>query len=155
MPVRLGRLRENEVQQFLAAAMPDLATAAVVTAAHGSIGAALASSSDAQTKARNAAEEFLNAVGEGPAEAAARALRQTPWQARGEFTALLDALAERLSNRAQRVLMPGGRVSNANPAGILAGVERVLAARERAQGNVNPQLLLAVLADELMALGAV
>jgi hypothetical protein len=38
---------------------------------------------------------------------------------------------------------------------LLAGVERVLVARERAQGNVNPQLLLAVLADELSALEAV
>jgi hypothetical protein len=31
----------------------------------------------------------------------------------------------------------------------VAAQGRVLAAREAAQGNVNPQLLLAVLADEL------
>lgn len=155
MPIRLGRLSDVEVRTLLAAAKPDLATDDVVAAGHGSIGAALASGGEAQTKARIAADEFLKAVAGGPAEAATRALRQIPWQARGEFTALLDAVAERLANRAQRVLAPGARVSNANPAGILAGVERVLAARERAQGNVNPQLLLAVLADELAALEAV
>jgi len=126
-----------------------------IAEAHGSIGAALSSGGDAQKKARLAADEFLTAVAGSPADAAARALRQPPFAARGEFTALLDAVAERLANRAQRVLTPGARVSNANPAGILAGVERVLAARERAQGNVNPQLLLAVLADELSALEAV
>ena len=84
--------------------------------------------------------------------AATRALRQPPFAARGEFTALLDAVAETLANRAQRVLSPGARVSNANPAGILAGVERVLAARERAQGNVNPQLITSELLRQLEAL---
>ena len=154
MPVRLGRLSDTEVAEFLATAKPELANEAVIALARGSIGAALASAGERQSKARTAADEFLKAVADGPAEAAARALKQTPWQARGEFTALLDALAEGLANRAQRVLSPGASVSNANPAGILAGVERVMAARERAQGNVNPQLLLAVLADELSALGA-
>jgi hypothetical protein len=38
---------------------------------------------------------------------------------------------------------------------MLAGMDRGLDARARAQGNVNPQLLLAVLADELSALEAV
>ena len=155
MPVRLGRLSDADVREFLAANKPELADDAVVKGAHGSIGAALASGGEVQTRARAAAEEFLAAAAGGPARAAERALRQTPWQARGEFTALLDAMAEGLANRAQRVLSPGGRVSSGNPAGILAGVERVLAARERAQGNVNPQLLLAVLADELVALEAV
>ena len=41
-----------------------------------------------------------------------------------------------------------------DPTAKLAGVERVMAAREQAQGNVNPQLLLAVLADELAMLEA-
>ncbi len=64
-------------------------------------------------------------------------------------------MADLLASQAERVLTPGGRVSNGNAPGILAGVERVLLARERAQGNTNPQLLLAVLADELSALEAV
>lgn len=153
MPIRLGRLSDDEVRGFLAAAKPDLATDAVVAGANGSIGAALASG-EAQAKARAAALEFLGAVRDGPAAATERVLRQGPWAARGDFTGLLDALAEQLAERARRVLAPGGRVSPGNAAGMLAGVERVLAARERAQGNVNPQLLLAVLADELAALEA-
>ena len=36
----------------------------------------------------------------------------------------------------------------------LAGLEQVMAARDQAQGNVNPQLLLAVLLDDLAALEA-
>ena len=155
MPVRLGRLSDAEVRGFLSTAKPEMANDDTIAAAHGSIGAALSSGGEAQSKARNAADEFLKAIASGPAESATRALRQPPFAARGEFTAMLDAVAERLANRAQRVLSPGARVSNANPAGVLAGVERVLAARERAQGNVNPQLLLAVLADELSALEAV
>jgi DNA polymerase-3 subunit delta' len=154
MPVRLGRLSREALQGFLAATRPELATPAIVDAADGSIGAALGSSGESRRKATAAAEEFLNAVADGPAAAAERALRQTPWQARGDFTALLDALAGTLARRAEGALHAGSHVPSANPAGILAGVDRVLAARERAQGNVNPQLLLAALADELAAVGA-
>ena len=155
MPLRLGRLTDAEVRGFLASARPELANDDAVNAAQGSIGAAIAGNSEAEVKAQEAARSFLDAAAAGPAQAAERALRQIPWQARGEFTAILDAMAEQLANRAQRVLSPGARVSNGNPAGMLAGVGRVMSARERAQGNVNPQLLLAVLADELVALEAV
>jgi len=154
-PVRLGRLTAAEVREFLAAVKPALATDAVVERANGSIGAALGAEGELSSKAVAAADAFLDAVRNGPAQAAERALRQAPWQARGEFTALLDAVAERLATRSRRALGGTGRVSTMNPAGMLAGVDRVLDARERAQGNVNPQLLLAVLADELSALEAV
>ena len=154
MPVRLGRLTDGEVRAFLAEARPELATDDVVTRANGSIGTALASGGEAQSKARAAADEFLDAMRAGPARATERVLRQGPWAARGEFTALLDALADELAERAKRVILPGSRVPSRNAAGLLAGVECVLVARERAQGNVNPQLLLAVLADELSALDA-
>lgn len=154
MPIRLGRLGDAEVRSFLATARPELATDAVVAGAHGSIGAALASG-EAPARARAAAADFLGAVRDGPAAATERVLRQGPWAARGDFTGLLDALADQLSDRARRALVPSGRVPPGNAAGMLAGVERVLAARERAQGNVNPQLLLGVLADELAALDAV
>jgi DNA polymerase III subunit delta' len=155
MPIRLGRLADEEVRQFLSVAKPELATESVVAAANGSIGAAVASG-DGRIKANAAADDFLTAIAAGRAQAMERVLRQGAWAARGEFTALLDALADRLAERARRVLVPpGGRVTPGNPAGILAGVERVLVARERAQGNVNPQLLLAVLASELSELAAV
>ena len=154
-PVRLGRLQAGEVRQLLEAVKPELATNAVFDQANGSIGAAIGAQGELQSKARVAAEAFLDAVREGPVRAAERALRQATWQARGEFTVLLDAVAERLAARARRALVSTGRVSTVNLPGTLTGVDRVLEARERAQGNVNPQLLLAVLADELSALEAV
>jgi DNA polymerase-3 subunit delta' len=154
-PVRLGRLTGAEVREFLAVVKPAVATDAVIERANGSIGAALGAEGELTDKARASADAFLDAVRDGPAQAAERALRQVPWQARGEFTSLLDAVAERLAMRSRRALGGSGRVSTVSPAGMLAGVGRVLAARERAQGNVNPQLLLAALADELSALEAV
>jgi DNA polymerase III subunit delta' len=154
-PVRLGRLRDTEVREFLAAVKPELATDLVIEQANGSIGVTLGSTAELGAKADAAADTFLDAVRDGPARAVERVLRQAPWQARGEFTALLDALADRLAMRARRALGPGRRVSSVHVPGILAGVDRVLEARERAQGNVNPQLLLAVLADELSTLEAV
>jgi hypothetical protein len=36
-----------------------------------------------------------------------------------------------------------------DPAALVAAMQRVAAAREAAAGNVNPQLLLAALADDL------
>jgi hypothetical protein len=67
---------------------------------------------------------------------------------------MLDALAETLAAQARGALVGTGRAAMADPAARIAGVERVLAAREQAQGNVNPQLLLAVLADDLAMLEA-
>lgn len=154
MPIRLGRLADDEVRGFLKAAVPALGTDARVAAADGAIGMAIGGG-DQQNKAATAAAEFLRAVSRGPSEAAERVLRQGTFAARGEFTALLDAIATGLASDAKRVMVSGNRVHTGNPAGILTGVERVLMARERAQGNVNPQLLLAVLASELSALEAV
>lgn len=151
IPVRLGRLDDAEVREFLQAQKPELATDALVAKAHGSIGLAVSGTDAGRDKATSAAREFLGALRDGTAAATERALKQGPWQARGDFTALLDALADTLAADARDGLV-GGRGSQASAK--LAGVERVLAAREQAQGNVNPQLLLAVLADELMALEA-
>lgn len=153
IPIRLARISDDEVRDFLAAVKPELATSAVVQAARGSIGAAIGTGDTTREKARSAAREFLNSVGNGPVAMTDRALRQGPWAARGDFTAMLDALAEVLAADA-RSGMTGGRGGNIEPAAALAAVEKVLAAREQAQGNVNPQLLLAVLADELALLAA-
>ncbi|MBL0178875.1 MAG: hypothetical protein IPP98_07085 [Gemmatimonadetes bacterium] len=154
VPLRLSRLDDDAVRGFLKAQKPELATDQVVTAARGSIGLALATGDDSRAKALRAAQEFLAAVADGTASATERALRQAPWQARGDFTALLDALAETLAAHARSALTGQGRAAMSDPTAKLAGVERVMAAREQAQGNVNPQLLLAVLADELAMLEA-
>jgi hypothetical protein len=128
-----------------------------VTAAEGSIGQALAESGQ-KKKAREAAGALLEAVAKGGTEPWERALRQNPWQARGEFTEMLDALADLLSDRtrgavavAERPLARSGQApgGEAEPDQLVRAIEKVQAAREAAQGNVNPQLLLAVLADDL------
>lgn len=154
MPVRLGRLSQSEVKEFFTATRPELATDSLAERSAGSIGAVLGLGDVGSGKASVAASDYLAAVGAGPATAMERALRQGPWQARGDFTALLDALAQDLSSQTRRALAPGARVPTSSPASLLAAVDRVMETRERAQGNVNPQLLLAVLANELATLGA-
>jgi DNA polymerase III subunit delta' len=156
VPIRLTRLRDAEVRGFLAEVPGALATDDVIADSHGSIGAVLSAGTSGRAASRRAARELIAAAASGPAAAWERALQQPPWQARGDFTALLDALAETLAADTRRAVGLAGHVSTGNRATAilrpLAGgdvVTRVLEARERAQGNVNPQLLLAVLATEL------
>jgi DNA polymerase-3 subunit delta' len=68
------------------------------------------------------------------------ALGQVPFQARGGFTEMLDGLAEKLRGEAKR----GGDTEK-----LVEAIALVMGARDLAQGNVNPQLLAAVLADDL------
>jgi len=70
------------------------------------------------------------------------ALGQVPFQARGGFTDMLDSLASRLRSEARR----GGDTEK-----LVDAIAFVLDARDLAQGNVNPQLLAAVLAEDLQA----
>jgi len=67
-------------------------------------------------------------------------LGQVPFQARGGFTDMLDALADKLRNEVKR----GGDTEK-----LVEAIALVMDARDLAQGNVNPQLLAAVLADDL------
>jgi DNA polymerase III subunit delta' len=158
VPVRLNRLTDDEVRGFLTREPdPPLSGEALaerVALAWGSIGAALAAD-DESAKAYRAAAQVLEAVMAGPAERYERALRQPPFSARGEFTAMLDALAETLGEAARTGLgQPGRRpmpaaLKRAEPGALLQAMERVAVAREAAYGNVNPQVLLAVLGEEL------
>src|SRR6266576_474269 len=68
------------------------------------------------------------------------ALGQVPFQARGGFTDMLDSLAERL-----RFFLN----DTANTEKLVEAISLVMDARDMAQGNVNPQLLAAVLAEAL------
>ncbi len=68
------------------------------------------------------------------------ALGQVPFQARGGFTDMLDALAEKLRSQVKR----GGDTEK-----VVEAIALVMDARDQAQGNVNPQLLAAVLAEAL------
>lgn len=157
VPLRLGRLTAAEVEEVLVSggkpAGADLKRMAAV--AEGSPGKALGLGDEA-AKAQRALDELLRAVTAGGAARAERALKQGPWAARGDFTAMLDALADSLGEAARAAT--GGRPRHPLPepllkprpvAALVAAQERVARAREAAQGNVNPQLLLMVLADDL------
>jgi DNA polymerase III subunit delta' len=110
-----------------------------VSAAEGCIGRLLATQGDAGAGSRRAGE-LLEAGRNGAATLYALALSQMPFQARGGFTEMLDALAGRL--RAQ--VKTGGETQK-----LVEAIARVMDARELAQGNVNPQLVTAVLAEDL------
>ena len=162
VPLRLGRLSDEEVAEVLRGWLrPPLAEEALrerVALAGGSVGAALALD-DEIGAAYDAAREMLEAVLAGRAGMPARmerALRQTPWAARGEFTAMLDALADTLSEAARAALgetprrpLPEALRNRRDATALVRAMERVAGAREAAAGNVNPQLLLAVLGAEL------
>jgi hypothetical protein len=69
---------------------------------------------------------------------------------------MLDALAETLGEAAKGVLgrkprwaVPKALLRHRDPAPLLKALEHVADAREAAAGNVNPQILLAVLGEEL------
>ncbi len=150
VPVRVGRLHDEDVMEYLKHAAPSLATDAVVQSARGLIGAAVNSgTTGTAAKSLQSAKDVLTAVRGGDIARMARALRQGAFAGRGEFTEMLDALATLLARQARRAVKEGR-----GALGILDAVQRVQVARERAQGNVNPQLLLASLVDDLALLGA-
>jgi hypothetical protein len=111
-----------------------------VAKAEGCIGRAI---QDEASSAAGDADRLLEAIKTGPAAWSAKALKQGTWAARGDFTDMLDALAIKL-REGVRQGTAGTRVRGWTRA--LARVEEI---RSDAQGNVNPQLALAVLAGEL------
>jgi DNA polymerase III subunit delta' len=92
-----------------------------------------------QLSATDVVRRVAMAQGSNAAERYERALAQAPWSARGEFTDLLDAMLLELRSR----------VRSRPSRDTLRAVEVVLEKRALAQGNVNPQLLLARALDEL------
>jgi DNA polymerase-3 subunit delta' len=121
----------------------------IAVSAEGSIGRLLAlqkgGTGQGVPGSGGAVESYLTAARESGPSRYAFALRQPPYQARGAFTAMLDALLERL--RGEVRAGPGG----ARTPQLVAAIARVIDAREMAQGNVNPQLLAAVLSEDLVA----
>ena len=159
VPIRLGRLSDDDVRVFLETHLRPVASAEElrqrVASADGSIGRALARGEEAG-KAQQAASQLLEAVLAGSGPSLEQALRQPPWAARGEFTAMLDAVAETLSEAARgatghepRWPVPKGLLRHGDPGPLLEAMRHVADTREAAWGNINPQLLLAVLGQEL------
>lgn len=159
VPLRVAPLRDAEVREFLKANLsPTPAPAdadARVAQAGGAIGRAVDPSDDA-ARTRAAADQLLTAIRRGPGARLERALTQGAFAARGEFTTLLDALAERLLETARERLghpAPVGglpaAVEGTDAEGAVRGLDAIRAARDAAQGNVNPQLILTALSAEL------
>jgi DNA polymerase III subunit delta' len=159
VPVRLGKLTDGEVREFLETQVRSRPSAEEleqrVAWSDGSIGRALASGEESG-RAYQAARLLLEGVTAGAGPSLEQALRQAPWAARGEFTAMLDALAEMLGDAAResvgqkpRRSVPKSLQRHRSPDPLLKAMEHVADAREAAWGNVNPQILLAVLGQEL------
>jgi DNA polymerase-3 subunit delta' len=158
-PVRLNRLSDTDVREFLERERPPNASGdldARVRAAAGSIGIALAADDEDSSQAYRAATGLLEAILAGRGPLLERALKQAPYAARGEFTAMLDALADTLGEAARDALgqptrrpVPSALRKQRNAESLVRAIERVDAIREAAWGNVNPQILLAVLGGEL------
>src|SRR5881396_1200825 len=132
----------SRVVRVRVARLPDSIVAALaqrVALADGRIGRLLADGAG-RARGAEAAERFLAAVEAGPVRRYEVALGLQPFQARGGFTDMLDGLLERLRERARS----GGETEK-----VVEAIARVLEARDLAQGNVNPQLVAAVLADDL------
>jgi DNA polymerase-3 subunit delta' len=155
-PLRLGRLPDEEIRSFLEEALGDSVTAKELELrtrrAQGSIGRAFQDEDEAVTKARRLGQAFLEAVLERNAlKQFEQALSQNPWSARGDFTAMLDAVADTLNDAAREALghEPVGVVPRVlrgrSPEALAKASTKVRATRESAQGNVNPQLLIASL----------
>jgi DNA polymerase-3 subunit delta' len=160
--LRLGRLTDAEVSGFLQSHLRPVPSAKELSQrvhlADGSIGRALDGGVD-EGKAQQAAQQWLEAVLAGTGPSMERAMKQPPYAARGDFTAMLDAVAETLGEAARGTLgQPVGRpvpqalLRYRSPDPLLKAMEHVADAREAAWGNVNPQILLAVLGEELAEL---
>lgn len=159
VPIRLGRLTDSQVEQFLRQAVEPApgaqALAEMVRRAAGAIGQAAGGAGE-RDKAREAAHRILEAVTAGAPARAERVLKQGPFAARGEFTETLEALAETLADASRqaagvqpRESLPRALARPLSPEALVSATESVMRARDEAQGNVNPQLILAVLADDL------
>jgi len=143
--VRLARLGDSVVAAFAQQELgvtDERALAQRVALADGRIGRLLAEGNGAGEA--DAAHQFLAAVKAGVAGRYRFALGVQPFQARGGFTSMLDGLLEELREQARN----GGATQT-----VVAAITQVLEARALAQGNVNPQLVAAVLVDDLAGSG--
>ena len=139
--VRVARLGDSVVAAFVQRELGVTGQRAVaqrVAAADGCIGRVLAAG-ERGDRGGEAAERFAAAVNAGPVGRYVFALGQQPFQARGGFTEMLDGLLERLREQARS----GGETGT-----VVRAMAQVLEARGLAQGNVNPQLVAAVLGGD-------
>lgn len=115
--------------------------------AAGAPGALLAMT--AQRQAMDSARELIAAAGQGRSAWSKAALGIAAWGARGDFSDVLDALTLLLAEQ-QRAAATQQELSRA--VAVNRAVEAVEKAKERAEGNANPQLLAARLAPVLASI---
>jgi DNA polymerase-3 subunit delta' len=148
VPLRIRRITDDAVRDFVKREMTSTKSRAnldqLVALAEGRIGRVLTKAESGDEAAR-AAERFISAVRNGPHAWSERVLLQPPWDARGGFTAMLDALAMHLRGNLEEAARRGDRGVRRQ----LEAVAKVETFRSEAQGNVNPQVALAVLASEV------
>jgi DNA polymerase-3 subunit delta' len=142
--VRAQRIADSVVTLFAQRELPQelqgTAVARMVAAAEGCPGKLLALKAGDPGGAQTDGEAVLRAARGTPAAGYAFALGQRPFEARGGFAAMLDGLLERLRAEVR---------SGGDTGAVVRAIAQVLDAREMAQGNVNPQLLAAVLTEDV------
>jgi len=169
VPIRLRPLSPVEMEAAVTALVPDLAPAArrdAIRLAAGAPGVVLQRfvAPAAKSKSKAAPESFdaasaadrLIAASRGREARALAALTAGVSEARGKFTQTLDALADTLAEAARETTGSGARrplppvlTEVSDPSRVLKALDAVQRARQAAQGNVNPQLLTAVLELDL------
>ena len=139
VPVRVARIDDSDVTAFAQQMLGSTNKAELaqrVTAAEGCIGKLFATIPLRSGQSGGNGDEagrFLEAPW-------LFALGQVPFQARGGFTDMLDSLLEQLRGEAR-----AGRDTEK----VVEAIAQVFEARSLAQGNVNPQLVGAVLGEDL------
>ena len=175
LAMRVAPAGEEAVRAFLAEELEveEEEATRIARVSRGSVGGALRLLGDGDTPGgtRAAARELLiAALASTETNRYVAATGQKPFGGRGEFTEVLEALGEWL--RDLMAVSAGASHEVADPAsiqlleravarrgvgplGAAAGLERVARAQELAQGNVNPQLIVADLlrglSDDLVA----
>jgi DNA polymerase-3 subunit delta' len=151
VPLRVGRVGDDVVREFLAQEVSPAPTGAAlerrVAGAEGLIGRALGAEAGGGAAK---AEAMLTAARRGAATWAQTALAQAPWGARGDFAAMLDALALQVRGELVSGAAKGDQRALAGHLGALRAIDE---ARVGVATNANPQLALAVLARAMERAG--
>ncbi|HEX9705299.1 MAG TPA: hypothetical protein VGA20_08650 [Gemmatimonadales bacterium] len=142
--VRVLRVADTVVTDFaqreLQGGLQGQVLARTVAAAAGCPGKLIALQGRLGGEEDPGAEAILSAARGKPVGRYAFALAQKPFEARGGFARMLDGLLDRLRGEAR-----AGRDTGK----LVRAIAQVMDAREMAQGNVNPQLLAAVLTEDM------
>lgn len=174
LPIRLAPLAAAEVLDFLVeeAGIGEEEGRRVAAVSQGAIGRALRLSpagdggAPLEKQRRAGREMLLAALSTGPVPRLAAAHDRPPAGARGELMGELEALGEWLRDlmavaaggeeevgdpEVRRLLRRAVEQRGIHPLGPAAALMRVAEARELAQGNVNPQLIVADLLRGIQA----